>query len=84
MLNYLIMCRSLTYAQRAVRELERSGITGVITKAPQSITDMGCAYCIKVSENRLMVSLQVLRQAGIDRGRVFQMEPNGSCREVAL
>ena len=33
MQRYLIMCRSLTYAQRASSALERAGITAVVARA---------------------------------------------------
>ena len=34
----LIMCRSLTYAQRSSQVLERAGITATVLKAPQSVS----------------------------------------------
>jgi len=82
LLYYLIMCRSLTYAQKAARVLERSGITSIVTKAPQSATDKGCAYCVKVSENRLADALRALKNAGLGPGRVFMLGPGGTVREA--
>ena len=35
MTQYLLMCRSLTYAQKSVKLLERSGITAAVVKAPR-------------------------------------------------
>ena len=46
----LILCRSLTYAQRAVRALEGAGITAVVARAPQIYLDSGCGYCARISE----------------------------------
>ncbi len=82
MLHYLIMCRSLTYAQRAARVLERSGITAVITKAPPGTTDAGCAYCVKIWENRLRDALAALRQQGLGPSRVLMQMPGGRYQEV--
>jgi hypothetical protein len=76
------MCRSLTYAQRAARVLERSGITAVITRAPQGTTDVGCAYCVKVWENRLKDALSALRQSGLGPNRVLMPLPGGKYRET--
>lgn len=42
----LIMCRSLTYAQRSSQVLERAGITATVLKAPQSVSKTGCTYCV--------------------------------------
>ena len=44
----LILCRSLTYAQRSSRVLERAGITAVVHKAPLSVSKTGCTYCVKL------------------------------------
>ena len=42
MLYYLIVCRSLTYAQRTAAALERAGITAHILRSPKSIAGEGC------------------------------------------
>ncbi|MGI5984255.1 MAG: DUF3343 domain-containing protein [Clostridiales bacterium] len=82
MLQYLLMCRSLTYAQRASRALERIGITAIITKAPKSVTGQGCNYCVKVSERNLVKSLSTLKEAGLGPSRVFLVSHDGSVSEV--
>ena len=64
----IIMCRSLTYAQRASSALERAGITATISRAPQELTNRGCGY---------------LARAGIPHGRLFRAEPGGGYTEVA-
>lgn len=83
MLNYLLMCKSLTYAQRANRTLERSGITSVITKAPKSATGIGCGYCVKVTEKKLAPALAALNEAGLGPARVFLQSAGGAVSEVA-
>lgn len=82
MLYYLIMCRSLTYAQRAVRVLEQDGISGIVTKAPQGAVQDGCAYCVRVSERRLTDALASLSAAGFGPGRVFLLGQGGEAQEV--
>jgi len=78
---YLITCRSLTYAQRAARALENSGISAIVTKAPQGVQE-GCSYCVKVSERRLTDALTAINSAGLGPGKVFLLEPSGEAREV--
>lgn len=82
MLHYLIMCRSLTYAQRAAKALERNGITAIVKKAPQGITSGGCAYCVQVSEKRLSDALRVLKGAGLGPGKVLLQQGERTFREV--
>jgi len=84
MVQYLIMCRSLTYAQKAARILERAGVTASILRAPKEISKEGCAYCVKVSERKIDLARIVLKDAGARIGRVYRKEENGDVREVAL
>lgn len=82
MQQYLLLCRSLTYAQRASRILERRGITATITKVPKSISGQGCGYCVKVSEKNLAQALSALRDEGLGPSRVFVSGKGGSLSEV--
>ncbi len=82
MLKYLLMCRSLTYAQRASRALEQAGITAVITKAPKSASGVGCGYCVKISESKLSLALRILSQEGLGPAKIFVMAHDGSVSEV--
>lgn len=82
MLKYLLLCRSLTYAQRAARILERSGITAIITKAPKSAVGSGCNYCVKVSESRLTQALKALNEAGLAPLKILVQQDDGSFGEV--
>lgn len=82
MLQYLLLCKSLTYAQRASRALERIGVTAIITKAPKSVTGQGCNYCVRVAEKNLIKSLQTLRDAGLGPVKIFMVSHDGSVSEV--
>ena len=78
----LILFRSLTYAQRAARALERSGITATVRKAPAGLTDRGCTYGVRLRERHLGDALSLLRRGGLERGRVFLIQPEGGYQEV--
>jgi len=84
MVQYLIMCRSLTYAQKAARALERAGLSVSIQRAPKEISKEGCAYCVKVPERKLDIALVELKTTGTRFGRVYRKDPNGTLREVTL
>lgn len=83
MQRYLIMCRSLTYAQRAESALSRAGITAAVARAPQGLTKHGCGYCLKVNENRFSQALAVLNRANAPYGRLYRVEDDGRYTEVA-
>lgn len=84
MVYYLIICRSLTYAQRTAAALERAGITAHIRRSPRAIDQEGCSHSVKVSERNLRHALLILNRAGLPPKRVFLMKGEGSYEEVLL
>ena len=84
MLYYLIVCRSLTYAQRTAAALERAGITAHILRSPKSIAGEGCSHSVKISQRHLADALRVLHRAMLEPKRVFITTGDGSYREVEL
>lgn len=83
-MRYLIMCRSLTYAQRASRALEKSGIGSGVIKAPAGLTGNGCSYCVTVSLSRGQRAVNILRSENLLQGKIFLQNADNSTREVTL
>ncbi|MGI6029416.1 MAG: DUF3343 domain-containing protein [Candidatus Heteroscillospira sp.] len=84
MSHYLLMCKSLTYAQRTAKILERYGITAIVTKGPQGLSAEGCAYCVKISQRRLTDAVLLLRDAGLGPVKVYLTDDGGLTREVQV
>lgn len=84
MVYYLIICRSLTYAQKTAAALERAGITAHIMRSPRSVAGTGCSHAVKVSERRLTDALTVLNRVEMSPSRVYIVEADGSYKEVNL
>lgn len=84
MVYYLIVCRSLTYAQRTAAALERAGITSHLLRSPKLIDKDGCSHCVKISERNLNAALTVLSRAGLPPKRIFIQGGDGSYKEVLL
>lgn len=81
-MRYLIMCRSLTYAQRAARALERSGIATGVIKAPAGLTGNGCSYCVTVSATKGQRAVKILRSENLLQGKVYLQKADSSTEEV--
>ena len=81
---YLIMCRSLTYAQRTAAALERTGITARVLRSPKSIAGEGCSHSVKISQRSLPEALLVLQRADLTPKRIFITAGAGSYQEVEL
>lgn len=84
MIWYLIMCRSLTYAQGAVRVLERAGITATILRSPKGVSREGCSYSVKVSKRNIQRALAVLNDYKVQYGKIYETNTYGELREVFL
>lgn len=80
----LLMCRSLTYAQRTARSLERVGISGYIQKSPQNASNRGCGYCVKIREYHLSKAKRALEADGLLPERILLPVEDGSFREVTV
>lgn len=80
----LIMFRSLTYAQRAMHALERSGVTVVLVKAPQSVSQGGCTYGLRLRSHQLQYCLETLNKQSLPHGKVYEYLENGQLKEVQV
>ncbi len=80
-MQYLFMCRSLTYAQRSARVLERAGITGTVARAPKLASSRGCGYCVIVAPRNKERALSILAAAGLSPERVLSKLPDGTVEE---
>ncbi len=80
-MKYLIMCKSLTNAQRAALLLERRGLSAAVVKAPQHLRANGCGYALSLYR-RLPEAVEILKDRSLLTGRVFIRLEDGSYREA--
>ncbi len=64
-LHIILVCRSLTTAQKAARILQKDGIYASVTKAPQMTNPGGCTYGVKIAETKSEAAIGILDRAGI-------------------
>ena len=81
MTQYLIMCRSLTYAQRSAKLLEQAGITATVVKAPQGLSTGGCGYAITL-HRRFDEAVLILKRSNMISGKLFRRADEGEYVEV--
>lgn len=78
-----ISFRSLTYAQRAVRLLERRGISAALARLPQGVSKKGCGYAL-ILRGRAKEALDLLESERLPWGQSFERLDSGEFREVKL
>ena len=83
MTQYLIMCTSLTNAQRSQRLLERAGINASVVKAPQGLNTLGCGYSLSLY-NGINEAISILGRNNMLKGKVFMRQQNFDYTEVKL
>ena len=71
---YLILTRSITYAQRMQRVLGRVGLRCQISRAPRTLTDLGCAYVLGLETNDIGGVISLLEKEGLKPVSVFRRE----------
>jgi len=81
----LMVCKSLTYAQRTLRVLERAGFFAVMVRLPRELRDgSGCGYCIKIRRNQLKQALTAIRGERLPDVRVYCRGADGEYTEAVL
>ena len=80
---YLIIARSVTFAQRMQRALTREGLRCQIFRAPRELTEMGCAYALRISVSDLIPALTVLHRASLNPVQIFLYQ-KGLYQEVRI
>lgn len=83
-MHYILMCRSLTIAQKAARKLQSNGIFATATKAPQSANPGGCTYGAKIGARNLRAALALLESENIPILKLLELDEAGGAREVWL
>lgn len=83
-MQFLLMCRSLTYAQRSVKILGKAGIAASVIRAPKSISTRGCGYCAVVPARHAVRAMKILTDSGMRPEKVYRRDADGSIGEAAL
>ncbi len=84
MVYYLIMCRSLTYAQRIVQMLERAGVNAWMIRSPADISPSGCSYSVKITQKNLSKALMLLNRFNLSYVGIYVGSSVEGYEEVAL
>ena len=81
MKDYLIICRSITFAQRASRTLYRAGIANQMLRVPVGLVKSGCGYAVKVRSENPDRALRVMEREHMRPVALFVSE-HGTYQEV--
>ena len=78
-----ITFRSVTFAQRAARILEKGGIDNILRRTPKTLSVRGCGYCLYLPVRHILAATALLDEGEIPYEKAFRMGLNGP-EELAL
>ena len=79
-MHIVLLCRSLTNAQKAARIIQKSGMFAVVTKAPQGADPGGCGYGVKIAQRNLDAALALLARSDVEVLRTVELPERGDRR----
>ena len=80
---FIITFRSVTFAQRGERLLNRNNHRCVLQRTPKWMEQQGCGYGLTLRGTNIYRAVDALRQDGLSWRRVYVLE-NGKYQEIAL
>ena len=80
---YLLMCRSLTYAQRIANTLETAGVRARVLRSPAELSPSGCSYSVRLPARFLAKAMAVLKHTGLPYLGIYVGSPAEHWREVS-
>ena len=81
---YYITFRSVTFAQRGERFLQKQNIRCNLLRTPRWMEEQGCGYALKVWTQDIYPAWKLLREQGILMRRVYVQRKDGTLEELAL
>lgn len=81
---YFITVRSVTFGQRAERELRKGGVPCSLQRTPRWMEEQGCGYCLRLRTEDIFPAVRLLRAAQVPFRRVYVQMTTGDVEEVRL
>ena len=81
---YYITFRSVTYAQRGERILQKEGIRCTLLRTPRWMEEQGCGYCLRLWAESVKPALRLLQYHQISYRKVYVQGVDGQLEEMTV
>lgn len=81
---YLITFRSVTYAQRGERVLNRAGERARVQRTPRWMEEQGCGYSLRLQTGDIARAVSILRGDGLPLRKIYVQLDDGGLEEVTV
>lgn len=79
---YYVTFRSVTFAQRGEKLLQREKIHCTLLRTPKWMEAQGCGYCLRLWTRDIRPAVDLLRQEQIAFRRVYIQARDGQLEEI--
>ena len=79
---YYITFRSVTYAQRGERLLQKGQIRCSLMRTPRWMEEQGCGYALKIWTKDILPAVELLREQGVTMRRIYIQRGDGNLEEI--
>ncbi len=84
MTGILLMCRSMTHAQKIIRALRNGGISAEIVRPDIKLTKQSCTNAVRISQGYLPEAMEILQKSASLPTKIILAEQNGNYRELVF
>ncbi len=81
---YYITFRSVTFAQRGQRILEKEGIHCTLQRTPKWMEEQGCGYALRIWTRDIQNAVTLLRKERVLMRKFYQQGHDGQLEEMLL
>ena len=81
---YYITFRSVTFAQRGEKLLQKKNIRVYLMRTPRWMEEQGCGYALKLWTGEISGIVHLLRENRIQLRKVYVQREDGAMEEVRL
>ncbi len=81
---YFITFRSVTYAQRGERLMNRAGLRCSMQRTPRWMEEQGCGYSLRVQTDDIARAVRLLQQEQLPLRKVYLRLEDGGLEEIQL
>ena len=79
---FIITFRSVTFAQRGERLLNRNNHRCVLQRTPKWMEQQGCGYSLRIKTEDIIPVVELLRENGVPLRKIYAQRPDGNLEEL--
>ena len=81
---YYITFRSVTFAQRGEKLLQKFGIRCTLQRTPRWMEEQGCGYSLRLWTMDVNSGVQILRENGVPLRKIYIQRGDGTLEELTV